>query len=61
MAVRIAQARVAPNVGCNKHYLTPGSSGSDLNPVIRTNCRPMCSVKCTEAVWNYRSGRHSAL
>ena len=39
--------------------LTPGSPGSDLNPVIRTDC--MCSVKCAEAVWNYKSGRHSAL
>ena len=32
---------------------------SDLNPVIRTDC--MCSVKCAEAAWNYKSGRHSAL
>ena len=39
--------------------LTPGSPGSDLNPVIRTDC--MCSVKCAEAAWNYKSGRHSAL
>ena len=39
--------------------LTPGSPGSDLNPVIRTDC--MYSVKCAEAVWNYKSGRHSAL
>ena len=46
--VRIARARVAP-----------GSPGSDLNPVIRTDC--MCSVKCAEAAWNYKSGRHSAL
>ena len=30
-----------------------------LNPVIRTDC--MCSVKCAEAVWNYKSGRQSAL
>ena len=39
--------------------LTPGSPGSDLNPVIRTD--RMCSVKCAEATWNYKSGRHSAL
>ena len=58
MRVRIAQARVAPNVGCNKP-LTPGSPGSDLSPVIRTDC--MCSVKCAEAAWNYKSGRHSAV
>ena len=30
-------------------FLTPGSPGSDLSPVIRTNCT--CSVKCAEAVW----------
>ena len=48
MRVRIARARVAP-----------GSPGSDLSPVIRTDC--MCSVKCAEAAWNYKSGRHSAL
>ena len=24
-----------------------------------TDC--MCSVKCAEATWNYKSGRHSAL
>ena len=30
--------------------LTPGSQGSDLNPVIRTNS--MCSVNCAEALWN---------
>ena len=27
--------------------------------MIRTDC--ICSVKCTEAAWNYKSGRHSAL
>ena len=66
MRVRIAQARVAPNyVGCIAiSPLTPESPGSDLNLVIRTNC--MCSVKCAEAAWNYKSGRlgnsrHSAL
>ena len=48
MRVRIARARVAP-----------GSPGNDLNPVIRTDCK--CSVKCAEAAWNYKSGRHSAL
>ena len=47
MRVRIARA------------LTPGSPGNDLNPVIRTDC--ICSVKCAEAAWNYKSGRHSAL
>ena len=36
--------------------LTPASSGSDLNPVISTDC--MCSVKCAEAAWNYKSGRY---
>ena len=35
---------------------TPGSPGSDLNRVIRTDC--MCSVKCAEAAWNYKSGRY---
>ena len=49
MRVRIAQARVAPNVGYNKPF-DPEGQGSDLNPVIRTNC--MCSVKCAEAAWN---------
>ena len=52
--MRIARARVAPNVGCNIDPLTPGSPGSDLNSRIRTNC--MCSVKCAEAAWNYKSG-----
>ena len=37
MRVRIARARVAPNVGCNKPF-DPGSPGSDLNPVIGTDC-----------------------
>ena len=48
--------------------LTPGSPGSDLNPVTRTDCmcsvkcaEAVCSVKCAEAAWNYKSGRHSAL
>ena len=59
MKVRIAQARVAPNyVGCNKPF-GPGSPGSDSNLVIRTDC--ICSVKCAEAAWNYKSGRRSAL
>ena len=31
-------------------------SCSDSNPVIRTY--RMCSVKCAEAAWNYKSGRH---
>ena len=30
------------NVGCNKHF-DPRSPGSDLNPVIRTDC--MCFVR----------------
>ena len=38
--------------------LIPGSPGSDLNPVIRTY--RMCSAKCAEAAWNYKSGRHGA-
>ena len=58
MRVRIARVMVAPNVGCNKPF-DLGSSGSDLNPVIRTDCKR--SVKCAEAAWNYKSGRHSAL
>ena len=45
--VQIAQARVPPNVGCKIRLLTPGSPGSDLNPVIRTDY--MCSVKCAES------------
>ena len=53
MRVQIAQARVAPNVGCNKPF-DPGSPGSDLNPVIRSDS--MCSVKCAEAAGNYKSG-----
>ena len=36
------------------NLLTPGSPGSDLNPMIRNNC--ICSVKCAEAAWNYKSG-----
>ena len=32
--------------------LTPGSPGSDLNPVIRSDC--VCSVKYAEAAWNYK-------
>ena len=60
MRVQITQVRVAPNVGCNLiSPLIPGSPGRDLNTVIRTDC--MCSVKCAEAVWNYKSGRYSAL
>ena len=37
--------------------LTPVSPGSDLNLVIRTDC--VCSVKCAEATWNYKSGRRN--
>ena len=59
LRVRIARVRVAPNVGCNKPFDPRESPGSDLNPVIRTDC--ICSVKCAEAAWNYKSGRHSAL
>ena len=34
--------------------LTPGNQVlKSLNPVIRTNC--MCSAKCDEATWNYKS------
>ena len=51
LELRQIQAAISP--------LTPGSPGSDLIPVIRTNC--ICSVKCAEAAWNYKSGRHSAL
>ena len=51
LGLRQMQAAISP--------LTPGSPGSDLNPVIRTDC--ICSVKCAEAAWNYKSGRHSAL
>ena len=58
MRMRIDQARVVPNVGCNKPF-HPGSPGSDLNTVIRTDC--LRFVKRAEAVWNYKSGRHSAL
>ena len=58
MRVRIAQARVAPNVGCIKPF-DPRGPGNDLNPVIRTD--GMCSLNCAEAPWNYNSGRHSAL
>ena len=51
LGLRQMQAAISP--------LTPGSAGSDLNPVIRTNC--ICSVKCAEAAWNCNSGRHGAL
>ena len=37
MRVRIAQARVAPDVGCNTPFDHRGSPGSDLNPAIRTD------------------------
>ena len=39
LGLRQMQAAISP--------LTPGSPGSDLNPVIRTDC--ICSVKCAEA------------
>ena len=58
MRVVVAQARVVTMLAAI-NPLTPGSGGSDLNRVIRTDC--MCSVKCAEAAWNYKSGRHSAL
>ena len=51
LGLRQMQAAISP--------LTPGSPGSDLSPVIRPNC--IYSVKCAEAAWNYKSGRHSAL
>ena len=53
MSVQIAQTRVALIVAAISP-LTPGSSGSDLNPVIRTDC--MCSVKCAEASRNNKQG-----
>ena len=53
MRVRIAQARVVPNLAVIRP-LTPGSPGSDLNSVVRTDC--MCSVKCAEATCNYKLG-----
>ena len=59
MRVQITQAKVVPNVGCNKPLDTPRSPGSDLNPMIRTDS--MCSVKCAKATWNYKTGTHSAL
>ena len=51
LGLRQMQAAIRP--------LTPGCPGSNLNLVIRTNC--ICSVKCAEAAWNYKSERHSAL
>ena len=59
MGVRIAQVRVALKYLATVSSLTPGSPGGDSNPVIRTDF--MCSVKCAEAAWNYKSARHSAL
>ena len=45
--------------------LTPRSPGSDLNPVIRTYCKPsdknLLYVKCSEGTWDYKLQRHSAL
>ena len=38
-----SQARAAPNVGCKKPF-DPRSPGSDLNPMIRTDCRCSCEV-----------------
>ena len=43
MRVRIAQARVAPSVGCNRLF-DPRSPGSDLSPVIRADLCALWSV-----------------
>ena len=50
--VRIAQARIASNVICNKLFV-PRESTSDFNPVNCTHC--MCSVSSVSVLWPCRN------
>ena len=59
MRVQIAQVSITHKVGCNK-LIDQVSPGSDFNLMIKTELLVLCK-NVTEATWNYKSGRHSAL